>query len=205
MTQTIALDTFAGTNFTDLHNHTGDSGITWARNAATPSARFLLFDGKTYCDTVQGSAGAALYCSAVPFSADYYVEADITIVTNVGFTGIALRMSTTANTYYFGYPDAGGNWVLAKRVNGTITTLDAGGTVSPGTYLVRLEAVGTAITLDVDGVQLASATDSAITDAGRGGVRAGSATQQKYIDNFTIVDGSAPIVSRSYAIGLVGL
>ena len=171
MTQTIALDTFAGTNFTDLHNHTGDSGITWARNAATPSARFLLFDGKTYCDTVQGSAGAALYCSAVPFSADYYVEADITIVTNVGFTGIALRMSTTANTYYF----------------------------------VRLEAVGTTITLDVDGVQLASATDSAITDAGRGGVRAGSATQQKYIDNFTIVDGSAPIVSRSYAIGLVGL
>lgn len=209
MAQTIASDSFTGTNWTDLHNHTAEKGGTWLRNAATPTARFYLYGGKTHCGQIQGSAGAALYLPVVPASPDYSVFCDITISTMIGHVGIAGRMSATQNTYYFVYPDPANVWVLGKRVAGALTVLNNSiNTPGVGTYELELRMTGTTIAFYVDGVLQADETDSSITAAGFGGVRSATVNDAgtgKHIDNFTIVDSSTAPSPRSYAMGIIGI
>jgi len=207
----IASDAMTGTNWTDLHNHIAEQGGQWVRNPATPSARMYIYGGKVHCGQISGSAGAAFYLPVVPDSADYTVACDYTVLTNIGHVGIAGRMSTTANTYYFTYYDPVGHLILAKRVNGVITTLGFDiGTMSAGgaTYELALIMAGTTISVEVDGVEVISEIDSSITAVGRGGVRSGSvndASTGKHIDNFTITDASVAPSPRSFVVGQSGL
>ncbi|MDQ3541399.1 MAG: hypothetical protein M3440_11990 [Chloroflexota bacterium] len=208
MAQEIGLDTFTGTNWSDLRLRNADKGGQWARNTATPNARFYLFDGKVHCGQVDAGAGAAFYLPAVPASADYSVFCDYTIKTTIGHVGLAGRMVTSANTHYFVYADSANVWVLAKRVDGLITVLNNSiNSPSSGTVALELRMTGTTIAFYVGGVLQASAVDSAITAAGRGGVRSASvndANTGKHIDNLRIVDTSVAPVGRSYAVGFVG-
>lgn len=196
MAQFVA-DSMTGTNWDDLNERQGEVGATWAKNGATPNARFYIYDGKTHCGQVDGSAGAAFYASGIPSSADYTVGCDYTVKTGIGHVGIAGRMSTTQNTYYFTYLDPDGGLILAKRVNGVITTLDAVfGVMAPGTtYQLELIMTGTTIAVEVDTVQEMSVVDASIAAAGRAGVRSGTVNDKdtgKHIDNFFAVDGSSP-------------
>jgi hypothetical protein len=209
MTQTIATDRFTGTSYSDLHNHTAEQGGKWVRHPATSTSRFYLYSGKVYAGAVSGSAGALFYLPVVPFSADYSVFCDYNIKTMTGHMGLAGRIHATNNTHYLIYADPANVWVLAKRVNGVLTVLNNSiNTDGAGTYELELRMTGTTIAWYVDGVLIADETDSSITAAGYGGLRAGSSstsTTGKHVDNFTIVDASTAASPRSSVVGLIGL
>jgi hypothetical protein len=209
MTQTVGSDAFVGTNYSDLHNHTAEQGGKWVRHPATSTSRFYLYSGKVYAGAVSGSAGACFYLPVVPFSADYSVFCDYNVKTMTGHMGLAGRIHATNNTHYLIYADPANVWVLAKRVNGVLTVLNNSiNTDGAGTYELELRMTGTTIAWYVDGVLIGDETDSSITAAGYGGLRAGSAstaTTGKHVDNFTIVDGSTAPVARSSVVGLIGL
>lgn len=200
-------DAMSAANWTDLHTRSGELGATWTRHPTTPSSRWYIFANRVHC----GVAGN-MYASGVPASADYDVTCTYriyTTVTNLNL-GICVRMDTSADTYYGLYYQAG-ELVMFKRVAGVttslgtwISTLTGGGT----DYTFKLEAIGTAIKAYVNGVERVSVTDSAITAAGRAGLRSigiNDATTGNHIDNFVATDTSTPPTGRAYATGLIGL
>lgn len=204
------IDSMTGTNWQDLNTRTGELGATWTKHPSTPSTRWYIYANRVHCG-VFGN----MYASGVPASSDYTVEwtnriyTTVTSPSNLNLGG-AGRMSTSADTYYMLYYQAG-ELILAKRVTGTTTTLDAwistltgGGT----DYTFALEMNGTAIKGYVNGVQRVSATDSDITAVGRAGIRSNGindATTGNHIDNFRVYDATTPPTGRSYVIGLVGI
>lgn len=207
---TVTLDTFTASNWKDLHLRTGELGATWTRHPTTASSRWYIFGNRVHC----GVAGN-MYASGVPASADYTVESDLIVYTTVTSPanlnlGIAGRMSTSADTYYAMYYQAG-ELVLMKRVAGVTTSLDVwtstltgGGTV----YSWALEMIGDQIKGYVNDVERVSATDSSITAVGRAGVRSigiNDAGTGNHLDNFVVTDGSSAASPRSYAVGIIGI
>jgi pectate lyase len=189
-------DTFTGTAGTALASHTADSGHTW-------TVGFSASTGIVITDTnrVRGPATVltSYYTSWVPAAADYDVEADAFLYTaggegrDVGPTG---RQSTSADTYYR-FVISFDVVYLQKRVAGTNTTLasfDVGTPTANSTYNLRLQMVGTTIKGFVDDVERCSATDSAITAAGRAGIStfdgAANGTGNQ-LDNFFATDPPA--------------
>ncbi len=172
-------DAMTGTNWSDLHLHTGGVGATWARHPVTSGSRWYIYGNKVHC----GVPGE-LYASGVPSSADYTVECDYTIYTDFANISIAGRMSTSAETFYYVYY-LSGQLVLASIVGGTITSL--------GVWVTT---------------QRISVVDSGITAAGRAGVysiTANDAGTGKHIDNFIATDTSIAAIPRSGAARTIGL
>jgi hypothetical protein len=205
----IVIDDMAGDNWDDLPERTGALGATWTYHPLF-APRWYIYGNRVHC----GVAGP-VYASGVPASADYTVEATVRVYTTVTSPsnlnlGIAGRMSTSADTYYALYYQAG-ETVLIKRVAGVTTslgvwtsTLTGGGT----DYTFTLEMIGTAIKGYVNGVERVSATDSAITAAGRAGLRSvgiNDAATGNHIDDFHVYDATAAPSPRSYSVGIVGL
>ena len=207
MTQ-YAYDTFTGTSWSKLILHSAETGGTWKNHPAYGSSDVNTIRVWIYQNRALFRNYGAMYLDATPASADYYVEADYTIKTDIAHTAIAGRMSKTANTYYYTYY-SGGQWVLAKSVAGTVTGIGwYVATHSPGTYTVRLDMTGTDIDVDIDGVNRISVTDSSITAAGVGGIRSssiGDYNTGKHLDNFTVADATVAATPRSQVIGLIGL
>lgn len=188
-TLVAAYDTFTAADNTTLQTHTSDSGHTWTENVAYSGLGDAVITGNRV--RVDGTV-AADYLSWSPPSADYYAEADVYVVSDVGETGIAIRMDATVDTMYLGrYRKAGGAWELYKVVAGSYTSLGtSSATLSVGsTYHMRLQAVGTAIKLFVDGTAVINVTDSDISAAGGAGVRVtgSGATTGYHLDNFQVV------------------
>lgn len=198
----FAADRMDGANWTDLNERAGQIGATWAYHPKTPATRWYLYGGKVHC----GVIGAA-YASGVPESADYDVECDYTVYTDIGSVSLAGRMSTTALTMYYVYY-GGGYLNLIKSVAGTLTNLVSEPMAWSGTKHLKLEMRGTALKVYVAGVLTISATDGAITAAGRAGMRAGGANDKetgKHIDNFVATDLSVAARPRAQVVGIVGL
>jgi hypothetical protein len=196
-------DSMTGTNWSDLHLHTGELGATWTRHTTTPSSRWYIFNNKVHC----GVAGI-LYASGTPASADYSVQCDYTFFTDITAIGLAGRISTSVATLYYTYYN-GDELVLAKQINGAITSLNAVPSVmaAGNTYVLKLEMIGSAIKVFVDGVQRISVTDSTITAAGKAGVRSAASNDAwtgKHIDNYLAFDTSVATVARSRLAGIIG-
>ncbi len=137
----------------------------------------------------------------MPASADYTVEADVYVASNLAndHIGVVGRMSTTAGveTYYLArYEQPGQAWALYRRTNGSWNWLGSSGqTLTPGTtYRLALDMTGTSIRVLVDGVERVAVTDGNITAAGRGGVAFGlggaattiTNTTGMHLDNFRV-------------------
>lgn len=203
-------DTMTGTNWTDLHLRTGELGATWTRHPDVNggSSRWYLYGGR-----VHSGVWGTMYASGTPASADYDVTCTYRVYTTVSTLnlGICVRMSTTEDTYYSMYYQAG-ELVLIKRVDGvTSPALDyyIGSLTGGGTdYTFKLETIGTAIKGYVNGIERVSATDSSITAAGKAGLRSlasNDAATGNHIDNFVATDTSIAATGRSYSLGLIGL
>ena len=189
-------------NWTDLNERVGQIGAAWTYHSATPATRWYLYGGKVHC----GVIGAA-YASGVPASADYDVECDYTVYTDIGSVSIAGRMSTTALTFYYVYY-GGGYLNLIKSVAGVLTNLGSEPMAWSGTKHLTLSMRGTALTVSVDGVETISATDGDIPGPGRAGVRAGGVNDKetgKHIDNFLATDLSVAARPTARVVGLVGI
>lgn len=175
-------DTMTGTNWTSITSRTGELGATWTTHG-TYSGLWRLFGGRAYCE-VPG----IVYASGIPASADYVVECDYYMASDVAAIGIAGRIQTGSNTAYYTYYN-GGELVLAKVVSGAITSLNAipGGIMSVGnTYRLKLSMIGTTIKSIVNGVEYISVTDSSITLAGRAGLRS-PASNDANVDRKSVV------------------
>ncbi len=201
----FASDTYTGTDWITINAAGANLGGPIVDHP-NENGNWYVYQNKALCRT----AGLAYY-SGTPSSADYYVEATITIKSSIGSTGVAGRVSTTAQTYYGAYIEQGSGYVvLMKRVNGASPV---GLGVSPLTYgigdhVLTLDMVGTTIRALIGGVQVISVVDSSITAAGKAGIRApviSDTTTGKHLDVFSATDTSVAAVGRSRAVGLIGL
>ena len=182
----LTQDTFTDTAGVLLENHTGETGATWTKNAAfsTGSAKI------TAAGRLRGDANNTVYyASAVPPSADYDVEADLFVASNLSLVGLLGRQDPAAFTYYlFDVQNAGG-LTLFTVVNGaTLNQTNVAFTPTVGqTYHFRLSMRGGRITCYVDGTAMISLTDANIAAAGRAGVFFGAQTTDAtgyHFDNF---------------------
>ena len=212
MTQ-FARDAFTGTGYSNLDiGRTADVGGTWTRHTLTPDTRWYLCNNRVHC-----GAEGVVYLPATPASADYYVEADYIIFTDVWGAALAARINTSALTCYAVWYQAG-QWVLVKYTNGGydwIGTPWAMPFVSGTAYRVRLTVSGsspTTVTVSINGTVRITATDSSspITAAGKVGMLSltpggtNDVGSGKHIDNFVAEDGAAASTTRGRAVWFLG-
>jgi hypothetical protein len=204
----IAADAFAGSSDGDT---LPDHDANWVNHPGAGNGFRITND-----ERARGNGtNCVIYRAETPPSADYSVKADI-YVAGAGVSGnapgVCARMDTSALTYYEARlafsSGSSANWQLYKRVAGTYTQLgsNVAQTVSTSTsYAVELRVNGSAIELYKlgEGSAAISATDSAITAAGKAGLRDNAAstnTTGYHYDNFLAEtlgggDTTAPVLS----------
>ena len=202
----IASDTFTGTSGTELHAYDAN----WTEHTSYSSGNLILSDANAVRrDTTNTSL---YYHSATPPSADYSVSADLFAKGANGDdsnTGVCGRVSTSANTFYmarFAFISAGTwGWQLYKFVGGTPTQLGSSSTdtlADESTTNIKLEMNGTAIKLYKAGSGTAtiSATDSAITAAGKAGIRFAGVTAETNTTGMHITSWTADTLGVTYTL-----
>lgn len=187
-------DTFTGSDTTVLSSHTGETGATWT-NIATDAA-FGTQVIKSNRIFSAGPGGSGYTASGTPPSADYKVEADFvwidgaaSAVAIIGrmfvwnpainsFDGYALQHRT-----YYGWQ------LISFNFGGGSTLATIGAEMSSGTVHAKLEMIGTAIKAYLDGVEVASVSDSSFTATGLAGVVSTfggwTSTTGIHLDNFS--------------------
>jgi hypothetical protein len=176
-------DAFTDADGTLLSSHTPtDGGGAWAKPTGYPSSftnNAKIKTNRVYTDNTAGQ-GSIYYKNDTPASADYYVQADVYVVT-VGTdywqAGLVGRLNAASESFYvvrFSQQAANVHrWELYKDVGGTFTAL---GTpfdetlVAGDTRTVKLAFSGSSITVYVNGVSRITASDSAISAAGKPGI-----------------------------------
>lgn len=200
----FASDTFTDTSGTLLASHVAVLGGTWVKHTSYGSSD-LYISNANRCRAL--GTTEVYYSPATPSSADYTVQADLTILSALAgcIVGVVGRVDTAADTMYIAwYKQATGAWGLRKHVAGTATALGADvvqALVSGD--VVQLSMIGTTIKLIVNGITLITVTDSAITAVGKAGVYAnlGSDSTGYHLDNFSAVNvGTAPVNTVAPAV-----
>lgn len=182
---TFLTDTFTDEDETNLTAHTSDSGAGWV-NHPGGSGVYVITGNQARCTTA-----GLIYCDAVPPSADYTVEVDLTKSVAGGNLGFTARMSASAATFYMVRANSNGDVLdLYRCVTGTFTLLDSA-PLAAGTYTVRLVLAGSTQSVYVDDVLTLEGTDSAITDAGHIGMRESGLVGNYRIDNLTAYTATA--------------
>lgn len=183
----IVSDSFTGTSGATLQTYNAN----WVKVSGVTGDITISSDAKAFNNN-SGATAAYYRSDATPSSADYSVSADIVMSGNAGATGapgVTGRASTSANTFY--HARIGNTTAeLYKFVAGTATLLGSATVpllTAGQSYNVRLEMVGTAVKVYIDGSATAaiSQSDGSITAAGKPGVRALSATNPSLIDTFS--------------------
>lgn len=145
-------------------------------------------------------SGTTLYylSSPVPPSENYSATVDLQIASAATAgpgAGVAVRLSSTAQTYYLVRLLVGTGIQMYRVVNGTSALLgSAAYTAVTGALLrLRLAVNGSALAAYIDDAPTAAitATDTSITGAGFVGFRTINAASQVYIDNLSADDGQA--------------
>ena len=195
----FASDAFTGT--------TGDLLTTYSANwTQHPNSATTAQIASGRVRVTAGGLASLYYHSGSPANADYSVLADIHELSDPtsADAGVVGRLSTSAATFYFArhakFPSpATDAWQLFKCVAGTFTQLGSNVTdaIATGTSAqVMLRMQGTSIALYKRGEATAtiSVTDSAITAAGKAGLRifgdspSPTDTTLYHLDNFLAVD-----------------
>lgn len=178
-------DTFTeeGTGTMSLKDHTSDSGHAWARHPLSGTGTTLLNRDTDRVDGPGFGEFEVVYTSAVPAIADYTVSADIDVTTigspsakASGTIALLGRQNLTVTTAYWAMYSATDSVItLRKNVLGVLTTL---GTYTPspaipagGSFNLKLKMYGSAISCELNDVEILTATDTEITAAGRIGMR----------------------------------
>ena len=203
----ISRDSFTDTTGKALSSHTGELGATWVQASGLAPAQI---DGNRIHRA--GLAGDTVdYVTATPPSANYSVEADLLVKSNLlgDDTGVIGRRNSSNNFYLARYDQTSAHWQLAKY-NGALVSVLASSigttTLTVGeTYRVKLEMIGTTLNLYVNGIQTVTATDSSLTAAGNAGIMDGDgalsaskgSTTGLHIDNFQVTPSTYPRAADS--------
>lgn len=187
----------------DAGTHT--VGATWTKVTGAGDVR-ITAAGR---GQPTSSSTCVYVMSPAPADADYTVSGGVYCATDTGQVYLVARQTGASTYYYAGYFKSLARWQISKIVNGTTTQIGtttalAGLTVGQ-TYAVQLDVQGTSLTLRVDGVVVAEATDSAITAAGAAGVRvAGSGTPSNESQQYQLASFSADDVVQGAGGGAPG-
>jgi hypothetical protein len=212
----VVNDTFTDTAGVALTSHTGETGATWTAHPNQTTQSYVITDANRVRAGGSSTGVALAYASGTPVSADYTVECDLLVKSLLAGSsiGVFARLDTAAvNGYHLRYDVQNTRWQLLKYVTGTGTVIatDVTTTLTVGqTYHIKLKCTGTTIEGFVDGVLTHTATDSAVTAAGKAGLRGGGAlagnTTGLHVDNFqagglTPSNTVAPVVSGTRIVG----
>lgn len=152
---TVATDTFTGANGADLNTRAADTGQSWTMSGGTLEIQSNKLDnlsGHGFAPEGLLALGAA-YPDGVRSTVDYIISS---------VSGVAVGSNYASTTY-------GGDYPFGIRVNadGTLATQAAGvdslsltGTTTghPTTGTLAVKCVGTAITVYINGIAVATAT-----------------------------------------------
>jgi len=163
------VDTFNEASDTALQSHTPDVGGTWAKHP-NYTGGITVNSAGGYAEGDSPTVTGIYTNSAVPSSADYYVEAELRNSAAGISVGIAGRASSASTNFYYAFRDNDAV-VLAKFIDGVYNelsrfTYDFGVTSVP----VRLVMEGSIISVLVDGVEVISLTDTSFSSAGVVGI-----------------------------------
>jgi lysophospholipase L1-like esterase len=143
-------DTFVDTEGTALTAHVSDSGHTWAGGPGV----FAVSNGNTL---IAGESGY-IESSAIPPTADYYVDLEVKRITDPGgvpYLGAYIRADgSRQNGYYYSFV-AGNNEAYVYSIVAGVLTAVGSGTVSIAdgeTKTIRFAAEGDQISIAVNGV-----------------------------------------------------
>lgn len=177
-------DTFVEAANVDLDAHTptgANAGTGWTEEEQTGSPVMRVLAANDY---VSSSATVAdvrnLYTlQPDPVTADIDVQFEMTEVTfgaDVRALYLVARFVDAAN--YYGAltyrANAAADKKIFKRIGGTPTELASGDAGLAVGDVIKFELRGTTLKLYVDGVEILSVTDSALTAAGKAGVGSGN-------------------------------
>lgn len=195
-------ESFTGTPGENLTLYNG-----WAKVPGAAGDAFITSGG----DHVRFSGATLYYLGDFPApGADYSatVDIDITSTTSGPGVGVALRLMSTAQTYYLVRLLSGTGIQMYRVVNGASSLMgSAPYTVVAGARLsLRGEVSGTTINAYLDGatVPAITATDAQITAAGYVGLRAINATTQIQPDNLIASTPEAAGIDGALSSSLSG-
>lgn len=193
---TFLTDTFTDTSGTALNAHTSDSGHSWSRNTAFAATAIpFVSNANTIVGPTTG-ASSGMYSSVTPASADYSVTGVVKMLSSNtnDVAGVTARGSTTAKSYYEARYLVGTGWQLNRVVANVRTQIGStytGDAPAVGTLrTVKLTVNGSTISMDVEGVQRATGTDTQFVTAGVIGLLltsggGGSNTTNLHLDSLT--------------------
>jgi hypothetical protein len=216
-----SVDSFNRTAGSKLTGSTADLGGIW-QYQSVDSSSIEKFDsrGRAYRN---GGVIAVNYLPATPATADYSVEADLVVVSDLtdDAAGVIGRLNTDNGNYYMArWENEDKSWNIAKvtgntrfDVNWLNSETKAPALVPGQTYRIRLEMSGTTTTtlkLYVNGVWKFSAVDtsSPFTVPGKAGIIDGeldrtttsttkSSTTGLHLDNFQVTPSTYPRAADS--------
>jgi len=192
-----ANDFFTDATGTVLTSHS--TNLTWTKLSGNNTVITDLDRARR-----SGTGASVHYATTTPSSANYGVQADLTVKSlpsgSADIAGVVGRLDTgvSSGTFYtVRYVVDSAQWSLARSSAGTISTLATyNQTLSAGsTYNMRLAMNGSTISMYIDNVLRGSATDANITATGKGGLRLGGSSSTNsptdstglHVDDFQIV------------------
>ena len=200
-------DNFTGTASTTLQSHSPDSGGgTWTQATGSTGNAVLDGSGHVYDQFVNGPW---YYNSQTPASADYDVQVKSkTNATGDNGLGPIARQSTSADTHYRVFFHGGvGDWLMYKNVGGIVTGPIGNytGDIPTTERDTLLSVSGGTQTFKIATVTRISASDTAISAAGKAGIYATGSNSSCYSDYWSLQEAGAVAtpagVSATAAIG----
>lgn len=211
---TFASDVFTGADGDPVAAQAMVAGGPWVEHGSyTPN---VLYANNMAAGPGTSQVGMVYATTGAP-SANYTVQGLVTTTTagSSGAAGVAGRVATGANTMYVAdYYDDATAGSRAFRLYGLSAGALIGGALlgsytqnlgSSGSATIKLEMIGSALKVYVDGVERISASEGTITAAGYAGIRIGNQTGAYStgvrLDDFTadtIPTGLVP-VRRSFS------
>ncbi|MCM0080007.1 hypothetical protein L4X63_00225 [Geomonas sp. Red32] len=201
----LIYDSFTDTSNIPLVNHAGEVNSGWKQGWNSNS--YIDTANKATYSTTDGN----IWNTGTLSTGDYSVIGTIhcfgwTSGTNAGVSGRIQTSGSYTNGRYFADFAHGVGWRLMKEVSGTETQLGstyldpAGGTdlVAGSTHTVELRMIGTAISMYVDNVLAASATDANFS-TGAAGLEVAASPSAGSMYEFTSFTVSTPTTSTTPA------
>jgi len=200
-------DTFTVDALTNLDDHPPDVGTSWTALWQTTAGQgFEITAANDNCRQQNRASKGTIHTADATYpSADYeLVVSDLHLNRGAAVDDplyLLVRIQDEENMYavrLIDNTDTGNECQLYKKVAGTWTALGSAFAPPADGSLCKLEIIGSALKFYDDGVEVASATDTAITAAGKAGLGGGGGTElvvstddlnnANYVDTLSIND-----------------
>jgi len=173
-------DNFTDTDTTLLHNHVPDVGTSWTRLWASDANTDFVINASNQCKGDNDVNDGVMYTADASYpSADYDIT--MTMVTNAATNTSPLfmlvRVQNQENMYAVAIENEPSESSLYKKVTGTWTPLGVAFSKPANGSVCKLEIIGSTLKFYDDGVEIATATDSDITAAGKAGIAGGGGAE----------------------------